>query len=84
MGGNDKSRTIWSNNISAGTGESGRHDEGREGSEAGSQENILMSYHGILQEVTVSVKSERRSISTPETREDDDAKTNYSTPIPYA
>lgn len=62
---NDKGGSVWKNEVSAGAEGSG------EGSDSGSQENIL-SYHGILQEVTVSVKSERRSISQPETSQGKD------------
>ena len=70
---NDKGGTVWRNEVSAGAEGSG------DGSDTGSQENIL-SYHGILQEVTVSVKSERRSMGTRETSQGpDDRKIDFET-----
>lgn len=69
---NDRNDTVWKNEVTAG-GEAVADD-----SDNGSQENIL-SYHGILHEVTVSVKSERRSLSTqaPSQGVDDDTKVNF-------
>lgn len=58
---NDKSGSKWVKNtavVSSGPTENGNRDRD---SDNDSQENILQNYHGILQEVTVSVKSERKS-----------------------
>lgn len=53
-------------------------EEGRDrDSDNGSQENILQSYHGILQEVTVSVKSERKSEETQGARSVTDHKVDF-------
>ncbi|KAL5375355.1 hypothetical protein DPSP01_011264 [Paraphaeosphaeria sporulosa] len=58
----DKNGSKWVKNtavVSSGPGH--ENGNGERDSDNDSQENILQNYHGILQEVTVSVKSERKS-----------------------
>jgi hypothetical protein len=58
---NDKNGSKWVKNtavVSSGPKENAKRDRD---SDNDSQENILQNYHGIMQEVTVSVRSERKS-----------------------
>ncbi|KAL5395856.1 hypothetical protein PMIN06_004333 [Paraphaeosphaeria minitans] len=69
---NDKNGAKWVKNTAvvssgaghengSGNGNGNGNSNGERDSDNDSQENILQNYHGILQEVTVSVKSERKS-----------------------
>ncbi|KAJ4296490.1 hypothetical protein N0V90_006535 [Kalmusia sp. IMI 367209] len=62
-----KSATKWTSNTA--------YASGPEDNE--SQENIYQSYHGILQEVTVTVASERKSLDTQEGRSVNDTKADF-------